>query len=155
MSLLAFLLTLGDELCALYISIIFQKLCMFITLINNLLQHICVKCQGNSALLESKRLWLILLVLVCHYLRHTFIFVCIHSCVNSLIHSFIHLPNVHTEYQRLCQTLWKDNHRLHRLQMHLISAIIEETKDIKRSENLKTKTSIPIIGSAEDKQRLI
>ena len=93
MSLLAFLLTLGDELCALYISIICQKLCMFITLINNLLQHICVKCQGNSALLESKRLWLMLLVLVCHYLRHTFIFVCIHSCVNSLIHSFIHLPN--------------------------------------------------------------
>lgn len=35
--------------------------------------------------------------------------------------------------------------------MHLISSTTEETKDIKRSENLKTKTNIPIIGSAEDK----
>lgn len=51
----------------------------------------------------------------------------------------------------LCSTLWKDNHILHRLQLYLISVIIEETKDIKRSENLETEMNIPIIGSEEDK----
>ena len=32
-----------------------------------------------------------------------------------------------------------------------MSAIMEETKDIERSEDLKTKTNTPITGSEEDK----